>query len=168
MSETKGTTVCLTGHNPQTLTILDDENSLETTQLRKVLKKSIIELIETENAKHFISGMSLGIDMMCAEIVLELKEEYPFITLECALPYETQAIRWRVESQEKYYFILRDCDKDTMLQTRYTSDCISKRNKYMVDKSDIILAVWNGSNSGTGNIINYARKINKTIKQIAC
>jgi len=87
MSETKGTTVCLTGHNPQTLTILGDENSLETTQLRKVLKKSIIELIETENAKHFISGMSLGIDMMCAEIVLELKEEYPFITLECALPY---------------------------------------------------------------------------------
>ena len=34
------------------------------------------------------SGMAQGVDMYAAEIVLELKEKYPQITLECAIPYE--------------------------------------------------------------------------------
>ncbi len=168
MSEKKGTTVCFTGHRPQTLTFLWDENSPDSRNLREVLKETIIELIENNDARHFISGMALGVDMMCAEIILELKEKYPFITLECALPCETQATKWRINSQEKYYNILKDCDKTTLLQTRYTSDCMMKRNKYMVDNSDILVAVWNGSNSGTGNTVNYARKNNKIIKRIAC
>ena len=33
------------------------------------------------------SGMAQGVDMYAAEIVLELKKQYPQITLECAIPY---------------------------------------------------------------------------------
>ena len=35
-----------------------------------------------------------SVDMYAAEIVLALKEKYPQITLECAIPYERQAVRW--------------------------------------------------------------------------
>ena len=41
-----------------------------------------------------------------------------------------------------------------------------KRNKYMVDKSDIVVAVWNGSKGGTANTVKYAKQSGKTIKQI--
>ena len=52
---------------------------------------------------------------------------------------------------------------ETMLQREYTSDCMDKRNRYMVDHADYILAVWNGCPSGTGNTVRYAHKKGKTI-----
>ena len=38
-----------------------------------------------------------------------------------------------------------------------------KRNEYMVDNSDYVIAVWNGKPSGTGNTVKYARKNNKMV-----
>ena len=40
---------------------------------------------------------------------------------------------------------------------------MDKRNRYMVDHADYILAVWNGCPSGTGNTVRYAHKKGKTI-----
>ncbi len=52
----------------------------------------------------------------------------------------------------------------------YKSDNINvkldNRNKYMVNNSDYVLAVWNGSSGGTYNCIKYAKKQNKKIDYI--
>jgi uncharacterized phage-like protein YoqJ len=112
---------------------------------------------------HFISGMALGVDQICAEVVLELKARHPEITLECAFPCETQAVRWSESQRERYYRIAEQCDKETMLQHHYDKDCMQKRNRYMVDSSDIIIAVWNGKPSGTGNTVRYAQEQEKTV-----
>lgn len=40
---------------------------------------------------------------------------------------------------------------------------MNKRNQYMVDQSDFIIAVWNGKPSGTGKTIKYAKDKNKII-----
>ena len=128
-----------------------------------VMRDQIVALIENEGVTHFITGMALGVDMYAAEIVLDLKSKYPHITLESAIPCETQAIKWSVASRERYYNIAAKCDKETMLQREYTPDCMDKRNRYMVDHADYILAVWNGCPSGTGNTVRYAHKKGKTI-----
>ena len=86
MSNSVEKTVCFTGHRPQTLKFLWNEECEMCKNLKMQIKNTITELIEKENAIHFISGMALGVDMICAEIVLELKKTYPQITLECAIP----------------------------------------------------------------------------------
>lgn len=43
---------------------------------------------------------------------------------------------------------------------------MQKRNEYMVNLSDKIIAVWNGSKSGTQNCIKYATKLGKEIIRI--
>ena len=134
----QGKTCAFTGHRPQSLPFGFDESD-------------------------FITGMALGVDMYAAEIVLDLKSKYPHITLESAIPCETQAIKWSVASRERYYNIAAKCDKETMLQREYTPDCMDKRNRYMVDHADYILAVWNGCPSGTGNTVRYAHKKGKSI-----
>ena len=101
--------------------------------------------------------------MYAAEIVLELKAEYPFITLECAIPCETQAAKWSEPLRDRYYRIAELCDKETMLQTHYTPDCMKKRNRYMVDQCDILLAVWDEKPSGTGSTVRYAQTQEKSI-----
>ena len=133
------------------------------TSLKSVMRDQIVALIENEGVTHFITGMALGVDMYAAEIVLDLKSKYPHITLESAIPCETQAIKWSVASRERYYNIAAKCDKETMLQREYTPDCMDKRNRYMVDHADYILAVWNGCPSGTGNTVRYAHKKGKSI-----
>lgn len=39
----------------------------------------------------------------------------------------------------------------------YSPDCMDKRNRYMVDHADFIIAVWDGRPSGTGKTVTYAR-----------
>ncbi len=159
-------TVCFTGHRPQSIPFLWDETNDKSIKLRKRIRFIITDLIEKENAAHFISGMALGVDQIAAEIVLELKEQYPQITLECAFPCKTQAVKWNEKSRERYFGIIYRADKRTMLQREYTADCMMKRNKYMVDKSDFVVAVWNGNRSGTGNTVAYAKSKSKTVIQI--
>ena len=159
-------TACFTGHRPQSILFLRDEESEKSLALKKQIRAEVIRLIETENVTHFISGMALGIDQICAEIVLELKEQYPSITLECAFPCKTQAVKWSEKSRKRYFTIIYQSDKKTMVQREYTYDCMMKRNKYMVDQSDFVIAVWNGSKSGTGNTVAYAKSKDKKIIQI--
>ena len=62
--------------------------------------------------------------------------------------------------RERYYDIAAQCDKETMLQSHYSPDCMDKRNRYMVDHADFIIAVWDGRPSGTGKTVTYARDRN--------
>jgi uncharacterized phage-like protein YoqJ len=96
--------------------------------------------------------MALGVDQWAAETVLSLQERFPQITLESALPCETQEA-WTVEQRERYFSILERCSKETLLQKHYTSDCMQKRNDYMVNKSSYVIAVWDGSQGGTSNTV---------------
>ena len=38
-----------------------------------------------------------------------------------------------------------------------------ERNKKIVDRCDLLLAVWDGKSHGTGNTLSYARKISKPV-----
>lgn len=152
-----------TGHRPQHLPFRSNETDERCITLKQILRDEIVRLIEEENVRHFISGMALGVDTIAAEIVLDLKQSYPGITLECAIPCETQANKWTAKQRERYFEIVAQCDKETMLQTKYTPDCMEKRNRYMVDHADYIIAVWDGKPSGTGNTIKYAQKQEKKI-----
>ena len=46
------------------------------------------------------------------------------------------------------------------------NDCMQKRNRYMVDKADMVIAVWNGSPSGTGKTVAYAKEQGKPVLMI--
>ena len=94
----QGKTCAFTGHRPQSLPFGFDESDKRCTSLKSVMRDQIVALIENEGVTHFITGMALGVDMYAAEIVLDLKSKYPHITLESAIPCETQAIKWSVAS----------------------------------------------------------------------
>lgn len=155
MSEIKA---CFTGHRPQNLPFRFNESDVRCLKIKEQLEKIIRDLIVNYNVTYFISGMALGIDVYAAEIVLKLKKEFPIIKLEAAIPCETQAVKWKEADRDRYYSIIEKCDKETMLQAHYTADCMQKRNKYMVDNSKYVIAVWDGRPSGTGSTVRYAKE----------
>ncbi len=156
-------TCAFTGHRPQKLPFGFREADERCVALKQRLREQIINLIEEHGVTHFISGMAIGVDMYAAEIVLDLKSIYPEITLECAIPCETQAVKWTEKLRDRYFNIAARCDTETMLQHHYTADCMQRRNRYMVDHADYILAVWDGRPSGTGKTMAYARSTRKRV-----
>jgi len=156
-------TCCFTGHRPQNFNFKFDEENNNYLQIKDLLQKIIIKLLEDYYVTHFISGMALGIDQLAAEIILELKKYYSQITLECAIPCETQAIKWTEAQRNRYFSIIEHCDKETLLQYKYTNDCMQNRNEYMVKSSNYLVAVWDGKLSGTSKTVSYAKSSKKSI-----
>ena len=155
-------TCAFTGHRPKGLGYPESDGRC--TALKEKLRSLIIRMIEEEGVTHFISGMAQGVDMYAAEIVVELKKQYPQITLECAIPYERQAVRWPEALRNRYFSIAERCDKETMLQTHYTQDCLRNRNRYMVEHADMVLAVCNmRRHSGTRQTVWFAQNRRKPV-----
>ncbi len=155
-------TCAFTGHRPKGLGY--PESDRRCVALKETLRALIIRMMEEEGVTHFISGMAQGVDMYAAEIVLELKKQHPQITLECAIPYEEQAAHWSAALRDRYFSIAERCDQETMLQTHYTRDCLMKRNKYMVEHADMVLAVCNmRRRSGTRQTVWFAQNRRKPV-----
>ena len=156
-------TACFTGHRPKSLPCGYNEEHLACIKIKFQLRRLIVGVIEKKNVTKFISGMAVGVDTWAAEIVLDLKDDYPNIALEAAIPCRTQAASWNVKSKERYERLLSRCDTVTVLQEQYTADCMQKRNEYMVDGSDYVIAVWNRKPSGTSKTIRYAINSDKPV-----
>ena len=112
--------------------------------------------------------MALGVDTVFALAVLELKEEGFDIKLHCAIPCKNHSCKWPQKSIELYNKILQKADIVKFVsEQEYRPYLMQKRNEYMVDKSDLVLAVWNGERAGgTWNTIEYAKSAGKPVKYI--
>ncbi len=158
-------TCCFTGYRPEKLPWRYDESSIRCVRLKKKLY-DIIDALYFSGIRHFICGMAKGSDMFFAEAVLKLREKYHDITLEAAIPCQTQTRSWSEKDIERYNRLLDMCDYKTMVQKEYTKDCMLKRNKYMVKNSSVLVAVFDGQSGGTSFTINYAKKRRLEIIQI--
>jgi len=157
-------TACFTGRRPQKLSCGFDEGHPAAFAIKTKLYKLTRGLIVKKGVTRFMSGMALGTDFWGAEIVMELKNDYPQIALEAVIPCRNQSAVWKTEHKKRYNDILSRCDKVTILQEKYTSDCMVKRNRYMADKSNYVLAVWDGKNTGgTWSTIKYAVENKKSV-----
>lgn len=153
-------TCCFTGLRPHKLSF--KENSEMYYIIMQKCEKYIIQLIKIYDVTHFISGMALGWDTWCAEEILNLKKSCN-ITLECAVPCNEQDKYWSDTYRKKYRRILKKADAVNVLQPHYSSNCMIKRNYYMVDKSMYVIALWDGQNGGTEDTIRYAMKCKRRI-----
>ncbi len=151
----KEQTCCFTGHRPEKLPWGFNEEDPRCDVLKGRLRRAVEQAYE-DGYRHFISGMARGCDLYFAEIVLELKENCPEVTLEAAIPCEEQAIGWKEHERERYFGLVARCDYETMVQRHYDKGCMQRRNRYMVDRSARLIAVYDGMLGGTMYTLNYA------------
>ena len=158
-------TCCFTGHRSHKLPWGENKCDSRYLKTKLELKKTIIRAIR-RGYTTFVSGMATGADMMCAELALELKHMFPNIKLMCVMPCKNQDKLWSETQKSRYKSILTLADGVVCLQGRYTKRCMEERNKYMVDNSTLIIAVFDGTEGGTKNTIEYAKQKGKEIISI--
>lgn len=149
-------TCCFTGHRPQKLPWGEAESGSDFDAFYADLEKEIRNLVLHHDVHHFITGMALGSDLYAAEIVLKLETQGYHVTLECAIPFPEQTRGWSPEHKKRYQDILSTAHRHTLIQDRYSPDCYQRRNRYMVEQSDVVLAIWSGGPGGTAQTVRYA------------
>lgn len=149
-----------TGHRPEKLFVKNFENEIKC-KLKNEIRKNIITLINN-GVSVFYSGMARGTDIWSAEIVIELKKEFKNISLICVLPFKNQINdKWNEEEKIIYNNIIKNCSKVKIIYDYYKKDAFEKRNKYLVDNADVIIAVYNPKyiRSGTGQTVRMAQRV---------
>ena len=156
-------TCCFTGHRPQKVSWEFSEEDERYLKLRSKTKNLIEQAIKS-GWTNFITGMALGFDLMCAEIVLDIKKNNPKINLICAVPCSNQTKYWSEEKKIRYNEILNNADIVKQINLEYTLNCMQERNEFMVNNSSMIIALYNNKNfGGTYKTINYAQNKGKQI-----
>lgn len=149
-------TCCFTGHRPDKLPWGTQEEHPRCLETKERLFQAIERAYEA-GCRHFISGMAQGADLYFAEAVLCFRQIHPDVTLEAARPCETQANGWPEQEQRRYQFILDQCDYETLVQHHYDRGCMNRRNRYMVDRSRRLIALYDGvPKGGTAQTLAYA------------
>jgi uncharacterized phage-like protein YoqJ len=149
--------VAFTGHRPDKLGGYKLPNDVYLKVCREI-DKALKEL----KPEKVITGMALGVDQWAAMIAYKL--HIPFLA---AIPFENQESKWPEESQKTYRLLRKLATKEVIVSPgSYTAEKMQIRNKWMVDHCDQLIAIWDGSKGGTGNCVDYAKSINKTIYHI--
>ena len=86
----KSTTCCFTGHRPGKLPWREDETDPRCLQLKERLRQEL-EKAYDKGYRHFICGMAQGCDLYFCEAVQALRDDRPGVTVEAAIPCESQA-----------------------------------------------------------------------------
>ncbi len=145
---------CVTGHR--------DAEGMDWTRIEEELRREIRRAID-EGFTRFLSGFAAGADLLFAKLVVEEKEKRPLF-LEAAIPYPG-----RLKTPDPLFQRLtRRCDEVKVHSPAYTKSCYMVRNRYMVDQSERVLAVYDGrAGGGTAATVKYAEKQKKEILTIA-
>ena len=114
--------------------------------LTQVVEKHISEYGVTE----FVVGGYGGFDHLAARAVILLKKQYPQITLSLLIPYHPaeRPIETPAGFNNTYY--------PPGMEKVPRKLAIVRANRYMVDHSALVIAVYDGSNGGTRRTLEYA------------
>ena len=140
-------TVTFCGHRE----ILSGEDEIKG-KLKIEVEKAIMS-----GSTEFLLGGYGKFDLMCAGVVKELKEKYPFI----------KSVLVKAYLNAKFDFWLYDESEYPPIENTVKGFAIIKRNEYMVDKSDLVIAYVKNDTGGAATTLKYALKTNKKIINIA-
>ena len=134
------------------VTFCGHSSVIDREKVRKWLMK-IVGNLSAEGADTFLLGGYGDFDKIAADIVWELKGQYPDIKSLLVIPYMEQ----KFELSKYDGTIYPDLEN---VPKKYA---IVHRNRYMVNEADVIIAYVLHNWGGTAKTLEYAQKKNKRI-----
>lgn len=122
---------------------------------RELLLYDLDELL-TEGYDYFLCGMARGFDLTALSCLIELKARYR-VRVKACIPFRDQCLRFPRADRVLYEKLLAQCDDMTVLADHYSAGCMPARNRYMVDRCDLVFAYCTKKQGGTAYTVQYAK-----------
>lgn len=118
-----------------------------------------LQLLDQYRPERLLTGMALGWDSAVARACV--LRGVPFVA---AIPCERQDAHWPNAAQLEYERLLALAERVVMVSPGgYHSEKMRTRNCWMVDNADGLVALWDGSKSGTSHCVKYAESRGKPV-----
>lgn len=153
---------CFTGYRPEKFPFDLSVRNKKYIDFENLLVREIYSAYAA-GCRTFYTGMAMGFDIIAAEAVIDFKNIRPDVKLICAVPFKNQSKMYTDDWDRRYDNILKASDGIVYVSQLYEKGCYFKRNKYMVDNSDIVITWFDGRCGGTANTVRYAHKIGRTV-----
>lgn len=152
----------ITGHQPQRFKFKYNEQAPLCCAIKAALAE-LIKVLYDKGVRLFYVGGAVGVDTWAAEIIIDLKrdEQFSDMKLFCAIPFPEQSNKFKDRPKKRYEKILNQCDYKKIVSRQYSPVVYKRRNYFMVDNSQYLIAVYDQDRSirsGTGQTVNYAIK----------
>lgn len=156
-----------TGYRPEKLPFGYDFECEQALKVKAALY-TMYEKLYLKGYNCFLTGGAMGSDLMAADVITELKRNYGSradrVMSYICLPCHDHIKKWDAKEKEHLEKILNDGAYPLYVSDRpYYSGCMQVRNRYMVDTSAVLIAVYDGKPGGTRNTLEYAQKLKKKI-----
>ncbi len=147
---------CVTGHR--------DIPADQLEHVREGLRREIGQAVK-DGYTRFISGFAEGADLFFAEIVAGLRRDNPALRLEAAIPYRNRLLKLQKDDYTRE--LLDACTEIGVISEEYSQNVYMKRNRFMVEMSDRVIAVYDGrEKGGTVSTMRFAHVMKKELREI--
>ncbi len=130
-----------------------------------IARRAVLSMLQEEICRAvsigittFYCGTADGIDLFAADIVRRMRETNPSLRIICVKPFRD--FGKKLSGNERYLFntIMMESAAVIELSDHYYPACFRVRNQYLVERSDLLIAVMGESRSGTGQTIRMAQR----------
>ena len=131
--------------------------------IEKPLREVLERLVAERSVSVFYTGGMGEFDDLFARTVRSMKREFPSLRLVLVAPYLTERLNMDKAFYEALYDeILIPAELDGV----HPKAAIGLRNRWMVDRSDIVIAALHRDFGGAAEAVRYAEKAGKKVVRI--
>lgn len=143
----------VTGYKQHELGIFDEKNP-GIRFIKKALENRFRALLD-EGLEWVILSGQLGVETWAAEVVLDMKEEFPQLKYAVLTPFLEQEKRWNETKQQNYQMIIENADFHRSLTSKpYEAPWqFIEKNKFFLRNSDGILILYDEETDGSPKFI---------------
>ena len=128
--------------------------------IEKPLREVLERLVEDRGVRVFYTGGMGEFDELFARTVRGMKREYPSLRLVLVMPYLTERLNMDKAFYEAQY---DEIQIPAELEGVHPKAAIGLRNRWMVDRSDIVITALHRDFGGAAEAVRYAESAKKEI-----
>lgn len=137
----------------------------KTNGVKKALEQEIDRAL-ADGYTCFLSGFAAGADLLFAEIVANKIRKSPAIELKAAIPCQGRLDTLKRSRQTGA--LVDCCTQIYVVSERYYPGVYAKRNRFLVEQSNRIIAVYDGRKAGgTADTLRLAQRMGKDVREIS-
>lgn len=130
------------------------------------IEEAINRLLQTDNEFVFFTGGMGNFDDKCASAVRSAKRRRPDLNISLALVLPYMSNRLNID-KEYYEYLYDEIIIPAELDNVHYKAAIKKRNRWMVDQADHVIAYIYREFGGALETVKYARKQGKSVINLA-